>query len=329
MGDSDEYETVMMSVGPIKAVESTDNTLFLESARRSIQQNVRTKIDNTTTARIPGPILVQDERRQIRPDYVPAKTRRGNLNHLMEMQSNLKATPAPGRSLAFLDGSRTTTKETTNFGWNGHAHANINNTLVTSTFKDGTTKLPANKQTISWVNPAGLVNGNVAHVKAKLSEIRSDDTTIHTRGSGTIAQAAPDRSANNLISSSHIGTVDFNHNRVQAQSDRLNDFVVSGLLTNGYSIYNNGKDAEFPQFFCDSRPADYSKTNVKTIPVQTIKEQKNMTAVPVFDSKRNGNEVIVRNTLLDTENPLLFSNTCVTDTMPYHQHCYSGPLKAN
>lgn len=263
-------------------------------------------------------------------------TNRDNINPAMETQVNIKG-PTNTKQIVYLDGARTTTKQTSLYSWNGGATNHVPNQMTQShyTTKDGSggvTRIPANKDPIiNYIHCASRVTGNITQVSpGEVNFKERDNDRIRTEGQGTYHQAVPERSRINPVLKEQTGTVQFNPNRTQQEDHTRTDCsLVDGLLTNGFSIYNNGKKDElvYPSFMCDSRPSDYSPYKTTAIKKQEIPERDISRAIPIHNSRRNGNEVIVRNvTSGNVENPFLFTKRELICSPSIHGQCYSGNI---
>lgn len=306
----------------------------------STDHNIRVKADNQTVAHhlsnVTSASGASRGRVQDKSTLTVFTTNRGNINPVMETQVNVKG-PVNTKQFAYLDGARTTTKQTGLFTWNGGVTNHIPNQMTQShyTTKDGSggaTSIPTNKDPIIGYIPGGSrVTGNMTQVSPGEVNFREmDNDRIRTQGSGTLHQAIPELSRINPVLKEHSGVVQFNPNRTQQEDHTRTDCsLVDGLLTNGFSIYNNGKKDElvYPSFMCDSRASDYSPYKTTTVKKEEIPERDIPRAIPVYNSHRNGNEVIVRNvTGGNTENPLLFTKRELICSPSVHGQCYSGDI---
>lgn len=313
------------------------------SGFKNIDNNIRVKCDNQTTnnqltnltSASGGPA----NRVQDKSSMLVFTTQRGNMNQTMETQMNLQGSIST-KQISYVDGAKTTTKQTTLHTWNGGATSNVPNQMTQShyTTKDGTggvTKEPANKDPIrDYIPGAGRVTGNMTHAsRGEINFREMDNDKIRTQGSGTYSRAAPEKSRLNPVLAEHTGQVQFNPNRIQQEDRTRTDCsLVDGLLTNGFSIYNNGKKNElnYPSFMCDSRPSDYSPFKTTTIKKEEIPERDIERVIPVHNSRRNGNEIIVRNVTSDNiENPLLFTKRELIYSPSIHGKCYSGNINSS
>lgn len=302
--------------------------------------NIRVKADNQTTthqlSNVTSAAGASRGRVQDKSAMTVFTTNRGNINPGMETQVNLQGS-VNTKQFAYLDGARTTTKQTSLFTWNGGATNNVPNQMTQShyTTKDGSggvTSLPTGKDPIIGYIPGGSrVTGNMTQVSPGEVNFREmDNDKIRTQGQGTLHQAVPELSRINPVLKEQAGTVQFNPNRTQQEDHTRTDCsLVDGLLTNGFSIYNNGKKDElvYPSFMCDSRPSDYSPYKTTAIKKEEIPERDIPRVIPVHNSRRNGNEVIVRNvTSGNVENPLLFTKRELICSPSIHGQCYSGDI---
>lgn len=313
------------------------------SGFKNIDNNIRVKCDNQTTnnqltnltSASGGPA----NRVQDKSSMLVFTTQREHINPAMETQVNRQGYIST-KQLSYLDGARTTTKQTSLHTWHGGVTSNVPNQMTQShyTTKDGTggvTKEPANKDPIrDYIPGAGIVTGNMTQASPGEINFREmDNDKIRTQGSGTYCRAAPELSRLNPVSAEHTGQVAFNPNRIQQEDRTRTDCsLVDGLLTNGFSIYNNGKKNElnYPSFMCDSRPADYSPFKTTTIKKEEIPERDIPRVIPVHNSRRNGNEIIVRNvTSGNIENPLLFTKRELIYSPSIHGKCYSGNINSS
>ena len=79
---------------------------------------------------------------------------------------------------------------------------------------------------------------------------------------------------------------------------------------------------------CNCRPSDYSPYKTTTIRKEEIPERDIPRSIPIHNSRRNANEVIVRNvTNGNVENPLLFTKRELICSPSIHGKCYSGNIK--
>ena len=302
--------------------------------------NIRVKADNQTTthhlSNVTSAAGASRSRVQDKSAMTVFTTNRGNINPAMETQLNLQGT-VNTKQFAYLDGARTTTKQTSLFTWNGGVTNHVPNQMTQShyTTKDGSggvTSIPTNKNPIIGYVPGGSrVTGNMTQVSPGEVNFREmDNDKIRTQGQGTLHQAVPELSRINPVLKEQTGTVQFNPNRTQQEDHTRTDCsLVDGLLTNGFSIYNNGKKDElvYPSFMCDSRPSDYSPYKTTAIKKEEIPERDIHRVIPVHNSRRNGNEVIVRNvTSGNVENPLLFTQRELICSPSIHGQCYSGDI---
>jgi hypothetical protein len=302
--------------------------------------NIRVKADNQTTNHQLSNVTSTTAPRgriQDKSAMTVFTTTRGNINPAMETQVNIKG-PVNTKQFSYLDGARTTTKETSLFSWNGGITNNVPNQMTQShyTSKDGSggsTSIPTNKNPIIGYIPGGSrVTGNMTQVSPGEVNIKEfDNDRICTEGPGTLHQAVPELSRINHVFKEQVGSVQANPNKLQQEDySRTDSALISGLLNNGFSIYNNGntKDLVYPSFMCNSRPADYSPYKTTTVKKEEIPERDIPRAIPIHNSRRNGNEVIVRNvTSGNTENPLLFTKRELICSPSIHGKCYSGNLK--
>ena len=306
----------------------------------STDHNIRVKADNQTTvhqlSNVTSAAGASRGRVQDKSAMTVFTTNRGNINPAMETQVNLQGS-VNTKQFAFLDGARTTTKQTSLFTWNGGATNNVPNQMthshyITTDGSGGVTSLPTGKDPIIGYIPGGSrVTGNMTQVSPGEVNFREmDNDKIRTQGQGTLHQAVPELSRINPVLKEQAGTVQFNPNRTQQEDHTRTDCsLVDGLLTNGFSIYNNGKKDElvYPSFMCDSRPSDYSPYKTTAIKKEEIPERDIPRVIPVHNSRRNGNEVIVRNvTSGNVENPLLFTKRELICSPSIHGQCYSGDI---
>jgi len=309
---------------------NTDHNIRIKADNQTTQHH----LTNATSASGPSRGRVQDK-----SAMTVFTTARGNINPAMETQVNLKG-PVNTKNFAFSDGARTTTKQTNLFAWNGGANTQVPNQMTQShyTTKDGSggsTSIPTNKTPVVGYIPGGTrVTGNMTQVSPGEVNFREmDNDKIRTHGQGTINQAVPEMSRLNPVLKEQSGTVQFNPNRVQQEDHSRTDCsLVDALLNNGFSVYNNGKkeDLVYPSFMCDSRPSDYSPYKTTTIKKEEIPERDIPRVIPVHNSRRNGNEVIVRNvTSGNTENPLLFTDRKLICSPSIHGQCYSGDINTS
>lgn len=296
--------------------------------------NIRVKADTQTTQHHLSNVTstsTQKGRVQDKSTLTVYTTNRGNINPAMETQLNFKGHVST-KQLSYVDGAKTTMKETSLFNWNGGATTNVPNQMTQShyTTKDetgGVTSIPTNKNPIIGYVPGGSrVTGNMCQVpvgEVNFKEV--DNDKIRTDGPGTLNQAVPEMSRVNRIFKEQIGVVELNPNKIQKDdTTRTDESLIHGLLNNGYSIYNNGKQEElvYPSFMCNSRQPNYSPYKTMTVEKTEIPERHIERAIPVHHSRRNGNEVIVRNvTGGNVENPLLFTKR---EFSPVENkgHCY-------
>lgn len=302
--------------------------------------NIRVKADNQTIthhlSNVTSATGASRGRVQDKSAITVFTTNRGSINPAMETQVNIKGHTST-KQFAYLDGARTTTKQTSLFTWNGGATNNVPNQMTQSNYttKDGSggaTSLPTGKDPIIGYIPGGSrVTGNMTQVSPGEVNFREmDNDKIRTQGQSTLYQAVPELSRINPVLKEQAGTVQFNPNRTQQEDHtRTDSSLVDGLLTNGFSIYNNGKKDElvYPSFMCDSRPTDYSPYKTTAIKKEKIPERDIPRVIPVHNSRRNGNEVIVRNvTSGNAENPLLFTQRELICSPSIHGQCYSGDI---
>ena len=306
---------------------NTDHNIRVKADNQTINHH----LSNTTSASGAPRGRVQDK-----STLTVLTTNRGNINPSNETQLNLQG-PITTKNVAFTDGVRTTMKQTGLFTWNGSASTNVPNQMTQShyTTKDGSggvTSIPTNKNPIYGYLPGGSrVTGNMTQVSPGEVNFRENDNDrIRTEGSGTFYRATPELSRLNAIFKEQIGNVQTNPNRLQQEDrTRTDGALVSGLLNNGFSIYNNGKteDLVYPSFACDSRPTNYSPYKTTTIKKEEIQERNIPRAIPIHNSRRNGNEIIVRNiTDGEVENPLLFTKRELICSPSIHGQCYSGTI---
>lgn len=284
--------------------------------------NIRVKADNQTTiehiSNITSASGVPRQKVQDKSLISVFTTNRGNINPAMETQINIKG-PNTTKQFSYIDGARTTNKETTLYSWSGIATNNVLGHTVQDyyTLKDGTgglTSLPTGKDPIMGYIPSGSrITGNMTQVPVgEINFKELDNDKIRTTGPGTLHQAVPELSRINPVLKEQTGTVQFNPNKIKHEDHTRTDSVlIDGLLKNGFSVYNNCKENElvYPSFTSNSSHSSdhsfYKNTTIKKeeIPIRNIPR-----AIPVYNSQRNGNEIIVRNvTSGNTENPLLFT----------------------
>lgn len=333
------FDPASAGTGPLAPVNG-GHVFHNPTTFMNTDHNIRVKADNQTTthhlSNVTSAAGASRGRVQDKSAMTVFTTNRGNINPAMETQVNIKG-HVNTKQFAFLDGARTTTKQTSLFTWNGGATNHIPNQMTQShyTTKDGSggvTSLPTGKDPIIGYIPGGSrVTGNMTQVSPGEVNFREmDNDRIRTEGQGTFHQAIPELSRINPVLKEQAGTVQFNPNRTQQEDHTRTDCsLVDGLLTNGFSIYNNGKKDElvYPSFMCDSRPADYSPYKTTAIKKEEIPERDIPRAIPVHNSRRNGNEIIVRNvTNGNIENPLLFTKRELICSPSIHGQCYSGDI---
>jgi hypothetical protein len=333
------FDPASVGTGPLAPVNG-GHVFHNPMTFMNTDHNIRVKADNQTTTHhltnVTSASGSYRSRVQDKSAITVFTTNRGNINPAMETQLNLKGN-VNTKQFTFLDGAKTTTKQTTLFNWNGGVTSNVPNQMTQShyTTKDGSggvTSIPTNKNPIIGYIPGGSrVTGNMTQVSpGEVNFKEMDNDRIRTEGGGTLHQAVPELSRINPILKEHTGRVQFNPNRTrQEDHTRTECCLVDGLLTNGFSIYNNGKKDEliYPSFMSDSKPADYSPYKTTSIKKEEIPERDIPRAIPVHNSRRNGNEVIVRNvTGGNIENPLLFTKRELICSPSLHGKCYAGDI---
>lgn len=304
---------------------------------KNINNNIRVKCDNQTTnhqlSNLTGAIDGPKPRYIDKSTYRVHSNNRGNINPTVETQMGLKG-PNIFQNTTHTHPSRTTMKQTTLFTHNGIANTVVPNDMLQTNYttKDGSggsTSIPTNKNLINnYLSGGNQFTGTVTHTgpgEVVFKEL--DNDKIRTEGVGTYCRAAPELSRVNHIFKEQVGDVQINPNRLHKEDrTRTDPALISGLLTNGLSIYNNGVYTQVPAFYCDSRPNDYSPSTLKSIPKEEIPDRNIPRVIPVHNSHKNANEIIVRNiTDGQTENPMLFNNRTITSpSNNMYSKCYSS-----
>lgn len=302
-----------------KTYMDTSHNIRIKSDNKTTIDN----LSNVTSAYGASKAIVQDPL-----TVAKYNTMRGNKNPAMETQLNLMGPVNTTQPLS-LDKSKTTTRQTTLYCWNGGAVNHIPNQTVQSNYttKDGSggvTNRPANKDPVMGYMPGGCrVTGNMIHgTPGKVHFKEMDNDAIRTKGNGTLHQAVPELSRINPVLKEQTGTVQFNPNRIQQEDHTRTDCaMIDGLLTNGYSVYNKGEKYPlvYPSFNCNSRHSEYSPFKITQIKKEEIPDSN----ISVHNSHTNGNEVIVRNVTTDNfENPLLFTSREIRCSPSIHGKCY-------
>ena len=296
--------------------------------------NIRVKKDNNTTSHQLGSVgsIVPNAGLNNKGSYIVTPNNRSNVSQTNIIQANLKGPNVFENTV--VDKSRTTTKQTVLYSYSGVATGEVPNPSLYNTYTEtdgsgGNTRFSTNKKMVdNYFTGAGLftgnrINGNVGEVNIP----RFDNDSIATQGSGTYNRAAPSISRINTRFKEQVGDVQIAPNRIQKiDNSRTEEYLVAGLIKNGYSIYNNGKDVEYPVFNCSTKGLDFS--GIKTVNNNITEINKNdSVSFPVNNSSTNPNELIVRNSPDGiTENPMLF-NTKLTYNNPIPDtFCYNGPI---
>lgn len=304
------------------------------STYMNTDHNIRVRKDNNTTSHQLGAVgsIVPNAGLNNKGSYIVTPNNRSNISHTNIIQANLKGNNIFENTV--VDKSKTTTKQTTLYTWSGGANVEVPNSTVYNTYTEtdgtgGNTRFTANKKTVdNYVHGAGLftgnrINGNVGEVNIP----KSDNDSQSTQGSGTYNRATPSMSYINNRFKEQIGKVEATPNRLQKDDDsRTAEYLISGLLKNGYSVYNNGNNVEYPVFNCSTKGLDFS--GIKTVNNKMTEISKNDTiSFPVNNSCTNPNELIVRNSPNGiTENPMLFNKKLTCNNPQADTFCYNGPI---
>lgn len=336
------FDPVSAGTGPLAPV-SGGLDFHRPKSYMNTNHNIRIKGDDQTTnhqlTNVTSAAVAPHARVQDKSTITVFTTNRGNINPAMETQINIQG-PINTKQISYLDGAKTTTKQTNLFTWKGGAATNVPNQMTQShyTAKDcsgGVTSIPTNKTPIIGYIPCGSrVVGNMIQISpGEVNFKEMDNDKIRTEGQSTLHRAVPELSRINPVLKEQAGTVEFNSNRTkQEDHTKTARYLIDGLLNNGFSIYNNGKKDElvYPSFMCDSRPAYYSAYKTTSIKKEEIPERDISRAIPVHNSRRNGNELIVRNvTSGNIENPLLFTKRELMCSPSIHGKCYSGDINSS
>ena len=302
--------------------------------------SIKSRADNQTTIHHLSNITKPDGSAQRVVDkstYRVYNTNRENISPANECQINLKGPNAtPNADVSYSDGTRTTMKQTTLHNHKGGVTASIPNMMVQSNYttKDhtgGSTKVSVRTLVKDYMPGGTSVTGSkcvggVGEINFK----NIDGDKIHTSGTGTYNQAVPELSRINPRFKEQQGEINFNPNRIKKEDKlRLDPSQISGLLNNAYSIYNKSPNPDMPVFNCDSRPSNYNAFKTQAISRSPLEDKMPDAAIPVNNSKKNPNEVIVRGTHGDIENPFLFRKIEPVSHPTNKGRCYSGTLEGS
>lgn len=297
----------------------------------SVDHNVKFKADNSTTQHHNTNLFLADSgpRSQLsdKSTYTVHPNNRSTVNPTVETQIGLKGN-TKFVPTSYKDGVRNTMKQTTLFNHKGVATKSVPSDMLHShyTTKDntgGSTTYSINKDPVYGYIPGGVrFTGSVTQVgPGDITYKTMDNDTMHVGGNGTYSRAAPELSRINKLSKHQIGEYQVNPNRLQREDNsRTDTALISGLLSNCYSIYNDGKNLECPNFMCNSRDVEFSPLTTTVIPKQEIPNRE-IHGLPVYNSKKNANEIIVQNGTVNFENPLLFNNKKFESTASFGR-CY-------
>jgi hypothetical protein len=297
-------------MGPVNGgVTESRNPTYM-----SIDHNIKVKADNTSLlSQINNPISANAWGQQVidKSTFNVYPTNRENINPTNECQANLKGHELFANT-SYLDGQKTTTKETTHASYSGQAGTSLVNSInrthyTTTDGTGGATNVATNKNLVSGYTPtAGSHNkmySNIGDVNFK----ELDNDMIRTAGSGTYNRAAPEMTRTGIRFAGQIGTLEVNPNRLQQESNSRTDAsLIQPLLNNGYSVYNTSNNLEYPEFYLSSRNSLFNPVPRTNLNKEPIKNNYKSRSIPVYNSSRNPNQVIVQNTQVDMENPLLF-----------------------
>ena len=281
----------------------------------SIDHNIKIKADNTSLLeQINNPISANAWGQQVldKSTFNVYPTNRENINPTNECQTNLK-----GRDLfantSYLDRQRTTTKETTHSSYSGIGGTSVSNEInrthyTTTDGTGGVTNIPTNKNLVSNYTPtAGRQNKMYTNI-GEINFKELDNDMIRTAGSGTYNRAAPEMTRTGIRFAGQIGSLEVNPNRIQHESQSRTDAaLIQPLLNNGYSIYNSNNNLEYPEFYSSSRDSSFNPVTRTNLIKEKIHNDYKSRSIPVYNSSRNPNQVIVQNTQNDIENPMLFN----------------------
>lgn len=290
----------------------------------SVDHNVKFKADNNTTQQHNTNLFLADSgpRSQLSDmsTYTVHPNNRSTVNPTVETQMGLKGN-TKFVPTTYKDGVRNTMKQTTLFSHTGAATKSVPSDMLHThyTTKDntgGSTTFSINKDPIYGYIPGGVrFTGSVTHVgSGDITYKTMDNDKMHVEGNGTYIRAAPELSRINKLSKQQIGEYHVNPNRLQYEDNSRTDVaLISGLLSNCYSVYNDGKNLECPNFMCNSRDVEFSPVTSTLSPKQEI-SNRDISGFSVYNSKKNANDVIVQNGSNTFENPLLFNNKTFKST---------------
>ena len=300
--------------------------------------SIKSRADNQTTIHHLSNITKPDGSAQRVIDkstYRVYNTNRENISPTNECQINLKGHNAtPNTDVSYSDGARTTMKQTTLHNHKGGITASIPNMMSQSNYttKDhtgGSTKVSVRTLVKDYM-PGGtsFIGSKCVGGVGEINFKNIDGDKIHTSGTGTYNQAIPELSRINHRFKEQQGEINFNPNRIKKEDKlRLDPSQISGLLNNAFSIYNKSSNPAMPVFNCDSRPSNYNAFKTQAISRGPLEDKVPDSAIPINHSKKNPNEVIVRGTHGDVENPFLFRKTVLADAPTNKGRCYSGMLE--
>jgi hypothetical protein len=284
----------------------------------NVDHNIKVKADNTTTQHQLSNVCsaVKSNRILSKDTYLVHENNRSTINPTNVLQTNLRCNPLYS-PINYQDGIRTTTKETVLHSYSGGAMSSnvapmLNTHYTTKDNTGGSTNIATNRQTVNnHYNAAGQVTGNrqVANSgEVNIKKMDNDDRA--TKGTGSYNRAAPDSTRTGNRFYKQQGEINFNPNRSKVEDcNRTSNYLIDGLLNNGYSVYNNGKNINYPEFNASSSSPIDSGFKLKPIKEVNFEKVKNSKTIPVHNSSINPNELIVRNSPDGlTENPMLFND---------------------
>ena len=297
---------------------------------RADNQTTINHLSNVTHANRPDKQIIDNK-----SSFAVFDTNRGNISQTNDCQINLKGHNAiTNTDVSHSDGARTTTKETTIYSHYGGIDAHISKMMSQSNYttKDqtgGSTKVIVKTMAKDYI-PGGTsvtgskLVGDVGEVNFK----NIDGDKIHTSGTGTYNQAVPDCSRINPRFKEQQGEINYNPNRIKKEDKlRLDPSQISGLLNNAFSIYNKSSNPVTPVFNCDSRPSNYNAFKTQAISRGPLEDRVSDSSISTNHSKKNPNEVVVRGTHGNVENPFLFRKIVVADNSTNKGRCDSGMLE--
>lgn len=257
--------------------------------------------------------------------HVPINNR-DNRSQTTQAQVNLKGNIIFNNT-TYNECAPTTTKETTVFSYKGGGKSEVplsynSSNYISTDHTSGATSFATNKNIIgNYFRTPGRTN--ITQVNpGEVTFNQSICDPILTKGGGVIERGNINMTKSQQVSKQFIGDPTFNGNKIQKNTYWLTEnYVIQPLLSNGYSIYNNGKNISYPKFFCDSRMEDNSEIQICNAVKTPINNNYSDASIPVNYSTKNPNELLIMNSCGEYNNPMLFNSKKIINS-DTNEKCY-------